>query len=191
MRLYLVRHGETEGNRQRRYIGWENPPLTSTGEEQARSLAQALAQHPITAIHSSDLARAMATAGPIAALHHLQVRPDPDLREVNFGAWSSLTYEEIAQTCPDDLRAWIGDPEQFAPPDGESLETLRRRALRALPRQDGALVVSHGGTLRALLAHWTGRAFWEQQVPLACLIVVEWDGEKAREVRDISGTAPV
>lgn len=182
MRLYLVRHGEAEGNRQRRYIGWEDLPLTRAGEEQARTLAQALAHHPITAVHSSDLSRASATATAIAALHHLPVLTDPNLREVNFGAWSGLTYDEIARTHAGPLRTWIGDPELHAPPGGESLKELRRRALRAIPRQDGALVVSHGGTLRALLTHWTGRKFWQLQVPLACLIVVEWDGEQVRKV---------
>lgn len=182
MRLYLVRHGEAEGNRQRRYIGWEDLPLTSVGAKQAETLARSLAYHPITAVHSSDLSRATATAAAIAAPHLLPVRPDPDLREANFGAWSGLTYEEIARTDSGPLRTWIGDPERHSPPGGESLATLRRRALRAIPRQDGAVVVSHGGTLRALLAHWTGRAFWELHVPLACLIVVEWDGEKAQEI---------
>lgn len=180
MRLYLVRHGETEGNRERRYIGWEDLPLNSRGEEQAQALAQSLAREPITAIYSSDLVRAKATAAPIAHAHRLPVQVDSDLREVNFGAWSGLTYAEIERIAPDRLRAWINDPEQHAPPGGESLAALRLRALRAVPLRDGALVVSHGGTLRALLSHWTGGSFWETQIPLAGVIVVEWEGDRPR-----------
>jgi alpha-ribazole phosphatase len=182
MRLYLVRHGETEGNQQRRYLGWEDLPLTAAGAEQARTLGQTLLHEPLTAIYSSDLRRASATAAAIAEPHGLPVHLDPNLREVNFGAWSGLTYEAIMQTHPGPLRAWIANPEQHAPPGGESLAALRRRALRAVPHGDGVLVVSHGGLLRALLSHWTGRPFWAIAVPLGCVIAVEWDGGRAREI---------
>lgn len=175
MRLYLVRHGETEGNRERRYLGWEDLPLNQRGEAQARALARSLADQPITAIYSSDLIRAQATAAPIAQVLGLPVHLDPDLREVNFGAWSGLTYAEIERRAPDRLRAWIDDPECHAPPGGESLGALRRRALRAVPLRDGALIVSHGGTLRALISHWAGARFWEVQVPLGSVTVVEWE----------------
>lgn len=161
MILYLIRHGETEGNRQGRYIGWADPPLTPGGQQQAASLAQRLAGPPIRAVLSSDLSRAMETARPIAAALGLTLQPHPGLREANFGAWCGLTYEEIRQREPERIDAWLGDPERHAPPGGETLAELRQRALAALPSHGPAAVVSHGGTLRAILAHFTRRPFWD------------------------------
>lgn len=178
MRLYLVRHGETQGNQERRYLGWEDLPLTPLGEAQAGALAARLAGEPLTGIWSSDLSRARTTAEAIAARHALPIQIAPSLRETNFGDWSGLTYDEIAQQAPAALWDWIGDPERHAPPGGERLGDLRQRVLTALPRQDGALVVTHGGVIQALLSAWLGCSLWEVHVPLASLTILEWDGAR-------------
>jgi alpha-ribazole phosphatase len=175
MRLYLIRHGETAGNVERRYVGHSDPPLSERGHAQAQALADRLAQVPLTAVLSSDLLRAQATARAIAAPHGLTVRTDSLLRECHFGAFEGLTYEEIAARHHEPLQAWLADPEQVAPPGGETLAQVRRRVAAALPLQDGAAVVTHGGPLRALLSVWTGRPFWELQVPVGSLTVVRWD----------------
>lgn len=182
MRLYLVRHGEAEGNRERRYIGWEDVPLSAAGRAQAGALARRLAGERLTAVWSSDLRRARETAEIIAAEHGLTVRADPGLREVNFGAWSGLTYAEMMLAAAGPVSAWLADPERHAPPGGESLAELRRRALAALPLQDGALVVTHGGTLRALLSFWLDQPLWAVAAPLAGLTVVDWEGGHPRAV---------
>jgi alpha-ribazole phosphatase len=191
MKLYLVRHAATEGNRAGRYIGWEDMPLSPEGSRQAQALALRLAETPLTSIRTSDLARAAATANVIAAAHGLMPILEPALREVNFGEWSGLTYEEIDRIAPELLRNWIDDPEHFAPPGGESLDQLRRRALAALPRVDGALVVSHGGTLRTILSQLLGCPFWDLRIPPASLTVLDWDGEHAIRSGPVGDTSHV
>lgn len=181
-RLFLVRHGEAEGNLEGRYLGWEDAPLTAAGRRQAALLAERLAGEPLRLVISSDLARARETAAAIAGPHHLAVQVDARWREANFGVWSGLTYGEIHTAAPDRLTAWLADPERQSPPGGETLRQVRERALAALPRRDGALLVSHGGTLRALLAHWTGRSFWDLSVPPASLTVVVWTAPGRAEV---------
>lgn len=189
MRLWLVRHGEAEGNREGRYLGWEDVPLTPVGEAQAARLADRLAGAPLKLVVSSDLRRAVDTAAAIAGMHGLAVRQHAGLREANFGVWSGLTYDEIHRSHAQRLEAWIAAPEQHAPPGGEALGDLLARALAALPRLDGALVVAHGGTLRTLLSHWLGRPFWDVTVPTASLTVVEWDGERLLVVERLGDTS--
>jgi broad specificity phosphatase PhoE len=140
--LLLVRHGETEWNRQLRWQGHADPPLNETGRAQARELAQALAHDRIDAVYSSDLRRAAETAEAIAVPRGLPVYLDPGLREIDVGGREGLTREEVEARFPDGR--W----------DGESHAAHAERVLAALTRiaarypNGRVLVVGHGGTLR-------------------------------------------
>lgn len=168
-----MRHGETEGNQRGAYLGWKDPPLNDQGRQQAEWLAAKLARVPVTVIYSSDLRRAADTAAAIAAHHGIPIITTPALRELNFGAWSGMTYEAIAARNLHLLRAWVADPAAHAPPGGETLDSLVSRVAAAVPLDDGAVVVTHGGPIRALLARWTGRSMWEFAIPTGCLVTVE------------------
>jgi broad specificity phosphatase PhoE len=150
-RILLVRHGETDWNLDRRLQGHADRPLNETGREQARDLAAELADEPLDAVYSSDLSRAEETARIIAEARGLDVTALQSLRERHFGTWEGLTDEEIHERFPDAADGVLGD--------GEPRDELDRRVLGALERiaeehPDGtALVVSHGGPLRAVLRH--------------------------------------
>ena len=110
--LFLVRHGETKSNRERRYLGLLDDVLTDLGFFQAEQLADALVLFPIVAIYSSPLQRAYYTALPIAARHSLEVRVLDSLRECDFGLWDGLTNAEIearGQREAELLGAWRYD----------------------------------------------------------------------------------
>lgn len=149
--ILLARHGETDWNRDGRVQGHSDPPLNEMGRLQALALAEALAVRPLTAVYSSDLARARETAAAVATPLGLDVHADPDLREKFFGSWEGLTDVEIAKRFPAAARGQWGD--------GETTEDVAQRALAALGRivaahPDGTvLVVSHGGAIRAMLHH--------------------------------------
>ncbi|HEX6762147.1 MAG TPA: histidine phosphatase family protein [Gaiellaceae bacterium] len=146
--ILLVRHGETEWNRVGRYQGWADPPLNDTGRAQARELAEQLRAAPFDAVYSSDLRRARETAEIVAAPHAVEVVVEPGLREVNVGAWSGLTRAEVEARFPGGER-----------PGGETREEHIERVLAAAERiarahpSDRVLLVSHGGTMRALRTH--------------------------------------
>jgi broad specificity phosphatase PhoE len=146
--ILLARHGETEWNRIGRYQGWADPPLNDTGRAQARKLAAQLGSTPFDAVYSSDLRRARETAEIVAAPHAMQVIVEPGLREVNVGEWSGLTRAEVEARFPRGER-----------PGGETREEHTARVLEAAERIARAhagrqiLVVSHGGTMRALRMH--------------------------------------
>ncbi|HEY6960847.1 MAG TPA: histidine phosphatase family protein [Gaiellaceae bacterium] len=143
--LLLVRHGETDWNREGRWQGWADPPLNPTGREQARTLAEELRETPFDAVYSSDLRRARETAEIVAEPHGVPVVVDPGLREIDVGSWSGLTREEIRERYPDGVR-----------PDGETHAEHATRTLEAVERIARAhpggriLLVAHGGTTRAL-----------------------------------------
>src|SRR5437667_11321226 len=99
--LLLARHGETDWNREGRWQGWADPPLNEAGREQARALAEQLRTMPFDAVYSSDLRRAHETAEIVGRPHHVPIRVDRDLREIDIGSWSGLTRAEIDVQFPD------------------------------------------------------------------------------------------
>ncbi|HEY7416551.1 MAG TPA: histidine phosphatase family protein [Ktedonobacteraceae bacterium] len=158
-RFILVRHGETQANREMRYIGSRDDALTERGHEQAHLLAEALSSLPISAVYSSPRQRAQHTAQSIAVRHRLAVQISEALRESNFGQWEGLSRDEVLAQSPQSaalLRAWERDTS-IAPPGGESLETMHRRVQEfaiQLARQhedQTVLLASHVGPVKALL----------------------------------------
>ena len=149
--ILLARHGETDWNRESRWQGWADPPLNETGRDQARRLAEQLRHIPFDAVYTSDLRRAHETAEIVAAPHGVPVVADPGLREIDVGSWSGLTRAEIEERFPGAER-----------PDGETREQHLARVLQAVERiaRDNLgrriLLVSHGGTMRALRGHVSG-----------------------------------
>jgi probable phosphoglycerate mutase len=150
-RILLVRHGETDWNVGRRLQGHSDRPLNDTGREQAHALAADLADEPVEAVYSSDLARAHETARIIAGTRGLSVTALPELRERHFGTWEGLTDEEIHRRFPESADGVLGDGETRAELDRRVLATLNRIADE---HPDGTvLVISHGGPLRSVLGH--------------------------------------
>jgi broad specificity phosphatase PhoE len=154
--LLLARHGESDWNRERRWQGHADRPLTDRGREQAAALAARLADLPLDAVYSSDLRRARETAAAVAGPRGLEVRQRPALREVDVGGWSGLTREEVAERYPDAFREW---EHGFAGwDDGETYRAMCERVvgevLRIAANHDGrcVLVVAHGGPIRAIHA---------------------------------------
>lgn len=142
------------------------------------ALARRLAGEEIHAVYASDLQRARETATIIAAHHKLPVRADPRLREIDFGAWEGLTYDEIRQHYHQALAAWQADPMSVGPPGGEAMEDVVTRvhaALDAIARahQDQTvLLVAHGGSLQTLLClalDMVPRARWQFRLSSASL----------------------
>ena len=146
--LLLVRHGETDWNAAGRLQGHTDRPLSDYGREQARRLADELANEELDAIYASDLARARETAEIVGARLNLPVVLDRDLREKDWGTWEGLT-----------------PPERIGVElVGESTEEHQRRTLAALARIAAAhpsgriLVVTHGGSMRRVQTEALGFA---------------------------------
>lgn len=162
-RLYLVRHGETEWNLTGRWQGHTDIPLNEIGFQQARILADRLRDdgERLTAIYSSDLARAWQTAETVGAVLKLAPVPELALREIDIGWWGGLTRAEIAMRDGDALSR-LDAEEDLPRGGGETMRDLYARASAAMERIAAAhpgetlLIVSHGGTVRVLLGHARG-----------------------------------
>jgi broad specificity phosphatase PhoE len=163
--LLLVRHGETDWNRENRFQGRADPPLNEAGREQAHELAARLVGEPLTAVFTSPLQRAAETAEIVAAARRLRVVPEPGLLEIDVGSWSGLTRAEVEHRFPDGYRRWLGLASGWD--DGETYEALGERVVPTLLRiaathiGERVLVVTHSGPIRAAVAAADGIAYAE------------------------------
>ncbi len=128
-RFIFVRHGETEWNRILRFRGRADIPLNDTGIEQARRVAQRLAETPLAAIYASPLSRTLRTAESIAAPHHLAVTPEARLLDLDYGAWQGKTPAEVEAADPKRYAQWQKQPDRIHIPEGETLRHLRTRVI--------------------------------------------------------------
>lgn len=200
-RFVLLRHGQTERSAYRAYSGRGDVPLTSIGETQAALAAKRLSTLPeITAVVSSPLRRAVQTAEPAAAQLGLPVTIHDGLVEADYGAWEGLTFAQAAARDPELHASWLSDTS-VAAPDGESLDTVRRRVRKArddlIARYAGSTiaVISHVAPIKILLAMaldaWPSVLF-RLHLDLASVSIAEFysDGAAVRLVNDTSHLLP-
>jgi len=203
-KIYLIRHGETEGAETKRYKGHINVPLSEKGIRQMERVAEYIvgatpcgcpgqAQRPartqgiagLSSVYCSDLSRAVKSAELIAEPHGLKPVIMPELRERNFGIWEGMTFDEIKGKYPEEFVAWTGNPLKFSPMQGESTIEVRDRALKVfneiVEKHTGHnfAIVSHGGINRVILCELLGvplENIFRVEQDYGCLNVVElWD----------------
>jgi alpha-ribazole phosphatase/probable phosphoglycerate mutase len=183
-RLVLVRHAEPEETSRGRCYGSLDVGLSAAGRVQAARLARALEPFELDAIYASPRTRAVETAAPLAGARGLEVAVEDDLRELDFGRFEGRTYEEIERSEPALFRAWMETPTEVRFPEGESYADLRVRATRVLDAirraHERALVVTHGGVIRAGLATWLElpeRTIFRLAQSYCGVTVVDWIDE--------------
>ncbi|MFF3345526.1 bifunctional RNase H/acid phosphatase [Streptomyces sp. NPDC002779] len=150
----LLRHGETALTPQKRFSGsgGSDPVLSEIGRDQAERVGAALARRgTIQAIVASPLARTRETAAAVARRLGLEVAVDEGLRETDFGAWEGLTFGEVRDRYPDDLNAWLADPEARPTGNGES---FTETATRIAATRD-KLIAAYAGRTVLLVSHVT------------------------------------
>lgn len=159
LRLVLVRHGVTDWNREGRFQGHLDPPLSASGRHEATLAGRRLAADPElrpSRIVSSSLARALETAEAIGAPIGVPVEPDPRLIEIGQGDWEGHTHAELEVDDPERYRAWREAAGIRQPPGGEPIPAATARIADALASVSAepargerrVCLVSHGGALR-------------------------------------------
>ena len=158
MQLVLIRHGESEANRQRILQGHLDSPLNDTGRRQAASLAEALSEDRFAMAYASDLLRAQETARILCERLELPLELDPDLREIGIGCFTGLSWAEIAERYPEEhqrLMATSMDWSVVPGAEGEAAaqERLERVLAKLHARHAGerVAIVAHGAILRRLI----------------------------------------
>jgi broad specificity phosphatase PhoE len=165
--IFLIRHGEVEGNSGERplFSGWNDLPLTPRGELQAQAVARRMQSAALRAVYCSDLTRARHTAEPIAAFHGLEVQASAAWREVNYGAWAGLDETQIVAGWNDLWQQRKANAENVRTPGGESYADVWQRfepqwkaivERHAVQQDEDIALVSHNGPIRVLLCHLLG-----------------------------------
>jgi broad specificity phosphatase PhoE len=179
MRLLIAPHAPTEWNAQRRYQGHVDIALSAEGHRQANQLAAALMAESIDEVHSSDLRRAVQTADAVAKPRQLPLHCESRLRELHFGAWEGLTYEEVCQRFPEARLSLGTNVPRQPPPGGETLMQLADRIASyfgeladQLSSERTILVVAHRGSLQVFLCLALGlppEAWWKLRLEPASI----------------------
>lgn len=160
--VFLIRHGQSEGNAERRFGGHTATPLSPRGRKQASATATALKNDSLTAIYSSDLARAIETARPLSTATGLQINSSDAFRERSVGVMEGLTFEDAAQKHPQEYAALLRRDFEHVLNGGESYRQLLDRARNKLDeiiathRGGRIAVFSHTGTICILALHLMG-----------------------------------
>ena len=195
MDLWLVRHGETDWNRELRFQGHLDAPLNALGLRQAQRLGEHLAKREPAPLLASDLLRTRQTAEPLAGLWQTPALPDALWREQSFGVIEGLTLEEVRERHPEVVQGWRRHDPDFAPQGGESRRQFHARvmaAVRTLLERcavegwQSPVVVSHGGVLDMVYRSATGQPLAgprECPIPNAGLNHVRTDGVRFQIVQ--------
>ncbi len=178
MKLYLVRHGQTDLNKVRRYQGRIDVPLNETGIGQAQKLALRLSSEPFDKIYASPLVRAQETAKTIHNGRNIDIVSLPELVEMDFGKLEGKTYKEIIEIFPD----WDPAVFDFTFAGGENLDSLAIRIksfvamLKELDEGSNILVVTHSGCLRIILCLLLDidiNKWWQFKIDVASLTIMD------------------
>lgn len=147
--LILVRHGQTDWNKDRRIQGGLDIPLNKSGKLEAEKLARNLSKLDIDAVYSSTLSRSWETAETIAKYHGLSVKRLPELNELNQGVWQGLLIGEIKKRYKKQYNLWSSNPLSVRPPKGETIDEAYKRVVSAARnviskhKEQSICVVSH------------------------------------------------
>lgn len=158
MRIFLVRHGETQGNLEGLYYGHTDLPLTDNGQRQSMEVACNLSDVTFTDVLTSHFIRAEDTARLIVRENQVNFEQDNRLNEMNFGEWEMRHFNDIAQVYPDDWSAWMNDWENACPTGGESFPHFASRVFQFADELKGRLypenllIVAHQGVLSLIMA---------------------------------------
>jgi len=157
MQLILIRHGQTDWNKEYRVQGQSNLPLNESGIAQAEATAHALKDEKVEAIYSSPLSRAFETAQAVSELHRVEITPLTELQEMDVGETDGLYYPDLKTKYADFFRLWTVDAPSARFPGGETLPELQERCWGAIlniiakNHRDTVVVTSHFFALLTIL----------------------------------------
>ena len=185
-RVYLVRHGTTEWNKEEIFRGRVDCKLNDTGLAEARALEEYFRDVVVDSVYSSPLSRAAETARAVAVPKGLTVIPDPAFIDMNYGEWQGLPLKEVEEKYPDLYRLWRERPQDVTFPGGENLAQVRTRAWEGLGRVvqknpgKTVLVVSHRVITKVMICAALGlddSHFWQIKQDTTAVNCFEYEGK--------------
>ncbi|MDM2927923.1 adenosylcobalamin/alpha-ribazole phosphatase [Citrobacter sp. Cm046] len=183
MRLWLVRHGETEANVAGLYSGHAPTSLTERGIAQAKTLSTLLRNVPVEHVLCSELERARHTTQLILADRDVPLRIMPELNEMFFGDWEMRHHRDLAREDAENYAIWCNDWQNATPTNGEGFQAFSQRVERFIAQladykeSENLLVVSHQGVLSVLIARllsMPAASMWHFRVEQGCWSAIDF-----------------
>ncbi len=183
MKVYLVRHGESEANTEGLFSGFTDTPLTDKGRKQAEGVAIKLSAVEFQKIYSSPLSRAFDTAKSIAKFHNNKIESLSGLKEENFGKCEGLSYVQIQERYPELIKDWTKNPFTFIFPQGESLTIMYERVRETYHsiiddfKGENLLIVAHSGVIRSILTSEISEKldhYWKYRIDNCTVTILEY-----------------
>ena len=181
-KLILVRHGQTEMNAQSLYFGKLNPPLNDLGISQAYQAKEKLLDIDYDIIYSSPLERAKQTA-EICNYLDKEIIFDSNLEEINFGIFEGLTFKQISEKYPNEVKKMEEDWKSFNYVTGESPKEMFQRAISFLKTLDYTktnLIVTHWGIINFIISYFISGSldsYWKFKIQNASIVIFEGNFE--------------
>lgn len=156
LHLYVIRHGETEWNREKRSQGRLDSALTDKGKKDARSLGERLKDIEFRQIISSPSSRTLETARLVKRERPIPLLTDERLMEIDLGPWQGKTEAEIKDLYPEAYDAYWNEPEAYTGEGGETFLQVQERILKFLDdlekkvKEGNVLIVTHGVVIKTL-----------------------------------------
>jgi len=181
MHIYIVRHGETEWNKEEIFRGTKDIPLNAVGKEQAEKAGDYLIDKGIQSIFSSPLSRAQQTAEPIGRATGAAIKTVEGFTDMNFGEWEGRAVKDVELLYPEAIKTWRERPQDLKVSGGETLAQVRARAAKALKRLlpeagKNIVIVTHRVLCKILLLHFLkipNQHFWKIKCDPAGISLVE------------------
>lgn len=184
-KVIFVRHGEAEGNIDRRFHGHYDSNLTENGRKQIKLAAQRLKNESIDVIYSSDMTRTFLTAKAIAEGRRLEITKVGALREIYGGDWEDVPWDQLPLKFPESYNFWLNDPFHLKMPNGESMVDFQQRVYNAVNeivtqnKNKKICIATHGTVIKVLLCRYYNKSLselpdmtWHDN---ASITVVEFD----------------
>ncbi len=192
MNLFFVRHGTTDWNQEMRYQGQTNTYLNEIGIKQAHKTGEFLKGFDLQMIYCSDLSRCLQTAKIINSHFKHDIVIDKRLREISFGIWEGLTYNDAYAKYPDLVKIWFNQAESFQVPKGEAYNMVMERVYEAVIDITGqgvndVAIVTHGGVIRALLYKLKlikSDEIWSDMVRPGSVTLLDWNKQSFELIFD-------
>ena len=187
-KIYIIRHAQSEGNREKTFQGLENTPLSAKGEIQLETLQRFFADIPLNKIYTSPLLRATQTAQAVRGKQTCPIEKQEKLIELNMGLWQGHTYNEVKLQFPRRFKNWEKHLWLLHTPKGESVFHLSKRVRHCFQQiikeneNQTVAIVSHGCAIRTLMCHIENRPLYQlNRIPLpgnASVIGVKYEKGK-------------
>jgi phosphoserine phosphatase len=181
VRLYVIRHGETEWNKGEVFRGRKDVPLNEVGRQQAEKVGGYFTARPVGRIVSSPLTRAVSTAQPIARVSGVAVETLEEFTDMNFGIWEGFPLRDVERLHPFDLNTWKTAPDKLCLEGAETLAMVRERVRKGLERiavreNEAIAVVTHRVICKVLVLSCLGIGndhFWDMKYDPASITLLE------------------